>query len=152
MKRFFLLLFIATFFLTARSKAQSKEFINSAELIKPNGYTHAIVTGPAKTIYISGEVPFNTKGELIGKGDFNAQLVQVYENIKKALISAGATFDDVVKMTTFVVNYNPEYLKTIRTVRSNYLSKENPPTNTTVGVQTLSPNVLVEIEAIAVIK
>jgi len=128
-----------------------KQFINPPTLIKPSGYTHVVLTqSHNKTIYISGEVPFNSKGELIGKGDFRSQVIQVYENMKSALEACGADFSDVVKMTTFIANYNVEYLKIVREVRSMYLSKEKPPANTTVGV-ILSPDVLVEMEAIAVL-
>jgi enamine deaminase RidA (YjgF/YER057c/UK114 family) len=148
-----LILIIATLFFSTEIIAQvQKQFINPTELIKPSGYTHVVVTKSANTtIYIAGEVPFNSKGELIGKGDFRAQVIQVYENMKAALKAAGADFDDVVKMNTYIGNYNPEYLKVVREVRSIYLSKENPPANTTVGV-VLSPDVLIEMEAIAVLK
>lgn len=132
--------------------AQDKDYINPFGT-KPPGYTHVVVTGPGKTIYISGQVPMNGAGEIVGKGDLKAQVTQVYENLSVALKAAGATFDDVVKMNTYVVNYKPADVTVIREVRSKYLSKENLPASTLVGVQALfHPDVMIEIEAIAVIK
>lgn len=129
-----------------------KEYINPFE-VKPTGYTHVVVTSPGKTIYISGQVATNAAGEIVGKGDLKAQTIQVFENLKTALTAAGASFKDVVKMSTFVVNYNADDRIIIREVRSSYLPKENPPASTLVGVQALyHPDVLIEIEAIAVIQ
>jgi enamine deaminase RidA (YjgF/YER057c/UK114 family) len=118
----------------------------------PSGYSHAVVAAGTKTIYVSGQVPVNTLGEVVGKGDIKAQTEQVYENLKRILTEAGATFNDVVKMTTYVVNHQPAYLPVIREVRSRYLSKESPPASTLVGVTALAnPDYLIEIEAIAVL-
>ena len=112
-----------------------------------------VVTGPGKTIYISGQVPVNEAGAIVGKGDLKKQVTQVYENLQVALQAAGATFADVLKMNTYVVNYKPTDLSILREVRSRYLSKENPPASTLVGVQALyHPDVMVEIEVVAVIK
>jgi enamine deaminase RidA (YjgF/YER057c/UK114 family) len=134
-------------------RAQDTQFINPFGT-KPPGYTHVVVVnGPGKTIYISGQVPVNATGEIVGKGVLNQLVKQVYENLKIALKAAGATFDDVVKMNTYVVNYKPADVAIIREVRSLYLSRENPPASTLAGVQALyHPDIVIEIEAIAVIK
>jgi len=134
-------------------RAQDTQFINPFGT-KPPGYTHVVVVnGPGKTIYISGQVPVNATGEIVGKGDLKKQVTQVYENLEIALKAAGATFDDVVKMNTYVVNYKPADVSIIREVRSLYLSRENPPASTLAGVQALyHPDIMIEIEAIAVIK
>ncbi len=149
MKRFVIFICLLTLSLTARAQ---KEFINPEELLQPSGYTHVVASGPGKTIYISGQVPVSTTGEIVGKGDLKVQVKQVYENLKLCLAAAGATFDDVVKMNTYVVNYKPEYITTIREVRSGYLSSKNPPASTLAGVQALyHPDVMIEIEVIAII-
>ncbi len=128
-----------------------KEFINPFK-IKPNGYTHTVVSASGKTIYISGQVPVNELGQVVGEGDLKAQTKQVYDNLLYCLRFAGAKFEDVVKMTTYVVNYKPSDIDIIREVRKGYLSKENPPASTLVGVQALvNPDYMIEIEAIAVI-
>ena len=145
---FFVLLFLPTCLF-----GQKKQFINPPELSTPRGYTHVVTSEGGKTVYIAGQVSMNAKGEIVGKGDLKAQMVQVYENLKVALKAAGAEFTDVVKMTTYIVNYQPEHIPILREVRANYLSPTLPPANTLLGVQALfQPDVLIEIEAIAVIK
>lgn len=140
-------------FVAAALRAQETQFINPFGT-KPPGYTHVVVVnGPGKTIYISGQVPVDATGEIVGKGDLKTQVKQVYENLKIALKATGATFDDVVKMNTYVVNYKPADVSIIREVRAHYLSGENPPASTLAGVQALyHPDIMIEIEAIAVIK
>lgn len=139
------------FLLVAPTYAQ-KQYINPSG-DKPPGYTHVVVSGSAgKTLYIAGQVALNEKGEVVGRGDLGAQTQQVFENLKKALAAAGATFDDVVKMTTYIVNYQPEHVAILRQIRQSYLNMNNPPANTLVGVQALyRPELLIEIEAIATI-
>ena len=149
MKRFVVFISLLTLSLTAMAQ---KEFINPEVLLKPSGYTHVVVSGPGKTIYISGQVPVNANGEIVGKGELKVQVKQVYENLKLCLAAAGATFNDVVKMNTYVVNYKPEYITTFREVRSGYLSSKNPPASTLAGVQALyHPDVMIEVEAIAIV-
>jgi enamine deaminase RidA (YjgF/YER057c/UK114 family) len=129
----------------------AQQFIQPEGLIKPASYTHVVVAG--NTVYISGQVSANEKGEVVGKGDLKAQVTRVYENLAACLKAAGVTFNDVVKMNTYVVNFKPEDLGVIRDVRKNYLSADHPPASTLVGVQALaSPDWMVEIEAIAIKK
>lgn len=130
---------------------QAQQFIQPEGLSKPTSYTHVVVAG--NTVYISGQVANNEKGEVVGKGDLRAQVARAYENLATCLKAAGVTFNEVVKMNTYVVNMKPEDLAVIREVRTNYLNKEHPPASTLVGVQTLaSPDWLVEIEAVAIKK
>ena len=129
----------------------AQQFIQPTGLSKPSSYTHVVVAG--NTVYISGQVAANEKGEVVSKGDLRAQVAKVYENLATCLKAAGVTFDDVVKMNTYVVNFKTEDLAVIREVRTNYLNKEHPPASTLVGVQALAaPDWLVEIEAIAIKK
>ena len=131
---------------TCTALAQNK-FINPEGLNKPTSYSHVVVSGG--TIYISGQVAANEKGEVVGKGDLRAQVTRVYENLALCLKSVDATFEDIVKMNTYVVNYKPEDVTIIREVRKNYLSPEHPPASTLVGVQALAnPDYLIEIEVI----
>lgn len=128
-----------------------KRFINPEGLTRPGTYTPVVATRGGRTIYVSGQVPVNGKGELVGKGDLGAQAEQVFHNIETALKGAGATFGDVVKITTFIVGYKPEHRSLMHQVRSRYVSKENPPASTLLGVQALAiADYLIEVEAIAV--
>lgn len=142
-------LFLASLF-CAIGAAQTK-FINPDGLSKPTSYTHVVVAG--NTVYISGQVSSNEKGEVVGKGDLRAQTTRVFENLKTCLTAAGVTFSDIVKMNTYVVNLKAEDLPVIREVRKGFLLQENPPASTLVGVTALAnPDYLIEIEAVAVRK
>jgi enamine deaminase RidA (YjgF/YER057c/UK114 family) len=128
------------------------QFINPRELCPTFGWTHVVTASGGKTVYISGQVSVNERGEVVGKGDLKAQTKQTFENIKKALAAVGATFKDVVKTNLYVVGFTPDQIGLLREVRAEYVSKENPPASTLVGVSSLvSPDWLIEIEAIAVI-
>lgn len=126
-------------------------FINPEAIAKPTGYTHVVVTEASKTVYISGQIGVTPDGTV--QEGLRAQTVQVFENLKTALASVGATFDNVVKMTTLIANYKPEDRMIVREVRAQYLNAAQPPASTLMGVQSLAlPEWLIEVEAIAVIE
>jgi len=132
--------------------AAQTEFLKPDGLATANGYTHVVVSKPEKLVFVAGQVANNREGKLVGKDDLKAQTVQVFENIKTALAAAGATFDDVVKITWYVKGYKPEYLPTLRDVRNTYVNKATPPASTLVEVAALfQDDYLLEVEAIAVI-
>ena len=92
----------------------------------------------------------NKHGEIVGAGDMRAQIQQVGENLKNALEAAGATLNDLVKTTTFVTDID-EFFRHVD-IRHDYLGVSLP-ASTTVEVRRLShPDLLVEIEAMAVLK
>ncbi len=112
-------------------------------------YSHVVMTDRPKTIYISGQVSMDADGKLVGEGDLAAQTEQVLRNLGSALAAANATFADVVKITTFVVDYTTEARAVISNVRSKFFPTP-PPASTLVGVSALAlPGWLIEIEAIA---
>ena len=119
------------------------------EYIEPNeGFSQTVVvkTGNFKTLYISGQ---------IGDGaDLEAQTITTFQNLEIQLTNCNATFKDVVKMNTDIVNFNPEVdLPIFRKVRKHFLGNENYPSSTLVGIQSLGRKEwLIEIEAIAVIE
>lgn len=127
------------------------------EHIRPEGmsnaptYTHVVASRGERTLHISGQVALDGDGKVVGVGDLAAQTDQVMKNLQTALAAGGATFDDVVKITTFVVGYEPSQRNVIGEVRGKYLSADNPPASTLVGISVLaSPEFLIEIEAVAV--
>jgi 2-iminobutanoate/2-iminopropanoate deaminase len=112
---------------------------------KTTGYSHAAKTGGL--VFVAGQVAQDAEGALVGRGDIEAQAVQVFENLKAVLASAGAAFDDVVKLTTYTTSlaYRPK----IAEVRARYFKGYFPP-NTFVVVSSLAtPEYLLEIEAVA---
>ena len=128
------------------------QFLNPIELCPTYGWTHVVTATGGKTVYVSGQVSVNARGEVVGKGDLWVQTEQTFENIKIALAAADATFRDVVKTNLYVVGLKPEHVPMLREVRSRYVSAEHPPASTLVGVSALvGADWLIEIEAIAVI-
>jgi enamine deaminase RidA (YjgF/YER057c/UK114 family) len=88
-----------------------------------------------------------------GRGDYEAQAVQVFENLNLALGGAGATFEDVLKLTIFIKGLTPQARKAVTDVRSRYISHTNPPAATMIGIDRLvEEELLVEIEAVAVVE
>lgn len=129
-----------------------KRYINPEGLVKPGVYTPAISVSGGNTIYVSGQVSQDAAGQLVGKGDLLAQTEQVYKNLGIALAGAGATFADVVKLNVYVVGFQSQQRAQLQSVREKYVSKENPPASTLIGVQALArADFLVEIEAVAVV-
>jgi enamine deaminase RidA (YjgF/YER057c/UK114 family) len=94
-------------------------------------------------------VALDRSGNLVGAGDFKAQTRQVLENLGAALSAAGATFSNIVKVTTFVTDISQ--IQILRELRSQYFGM-NPPASTLVQiVQLAKPEFMIEIEAIAVV-
>ncbi len=145
-------------FAGAQGERASKEtthlqFLNPPGLSKPPGYTQVVVAQPGKVVYISGQVPLNPSGEVVGKGDFRVQVTQVMENLKTALAAAGATMHDLIKVNYYVVNMKADQISVIREIRSKYFSAEHPPAGTMVGVTALArEDYMIEIEAVAAVK
>jgi enamine deaminase RidA (YjgF/YER057c/UK114 family) len=111
----------------------------------PNGYSHVVKAGD--TIYIAGQVARTPDGSLVGKDDPTAQAEQVFKNLQAALASVGATLQDLVKTTTYVVS--PDCIDAVRAARIKYLVND-PPTSTLLVVSRLAlPEILLEIEAVA---
>ena len=118
------------------------------EYLHPNeGFSQVVITETeeTKTLHISGQ---------IGEGnDLETQTIATFKNLEKQLAHCNATFKDVVKMNSYIVNFNPEIdLPIFRKVRKEFLGNENYPASTLVGVTVLgNRNWLIEMEATAVI-
>jgi reactive intermediate/imine deaminase len=123
---------------------------NPPTLSKPAGYTHIVeVTGPNRTIYISGQIAYDKDGKLIGPGDMKAQAEQVFKNLESALSAAGAKFSDVVKMNSYITDMSK--VQAVRDVRAKYFT-DIAPASTFVEVKGLvRPELLLEIEVVAVV-
>lgn len=130
-----------------------KEFLNPAGLPVLPGFSQVVTATEGKIVFISGQVALDANNEVVGKGDLGAQVAQTFENLKRALAAVGATFDDVLKTNTYIVNYTPDMIGVVRDVRSQYLPQEKPPASTLIGVQALVlEDLLIEIEAFALLK
>jgi enamine deaminase RidA (YjgF/YER057c/UK114 family) len=144
---FFALTFISCIHVSAQT-----QFLKPEGIAPGTGYSHVVVTSPGKLIFIAGQIARDRQGNLVGKGDLRAQAVQVFENLKTALASAGATFNDVVKINWYIRDFKPESLGALREVRSMYVNKDAPPASTLIGVASLAQDeYLIEVEAVAAI-
>jgi enamine deaminase RidA (YjgF/YER057c/UK114 family) len=89
-------------------------------------------------------------GELVGPSDPKAQADRVFENLRRVLAAAGASFADVIKLGIFVTDI--DILPVVRQARDRYVDTAQPPASTAVQVAALfRPGYMVEIEALAVV-
>jgi enamine deaminase RidA (YjgF/YER057c/UK114 family) len=114
---------------------------------EPKGhYSHGVVVTTTRTLYVAGQVPLDSDGNLVGRGDPEAQAVQVLDNLLEVVESAGGRIEDIAKTSVFLVNL--EHRVAVGRVRRNFFS-DDPPANSLLVVRSLaSPEFLVEIEAV----
>jgi len=126
-------------------------FVSPPSLPAPHGYTQVVEIPPGhRLMYLSGQVPLDTEGNVVGRGDFRRQAEQVFANLEHALAAVGATFADVVKLNYYVVDASK--LSDLRAVRDRYVSQAAPPASTLVEVRHLfREDVLLEVEAVAAV-
>ncbi len=121
---------------------------NPSNIAPPTGYSHVAEVRGGKLVFIAGQIARDPKGELVGKNDYRAQAEQVFQNIARALQAAGASFNDVVKLTFYL--RDASHLPEVREVRDRYVNTKRPPTSTAVQVSGLAgPDFLLEVEAVA---
>ena len=128
------------------------KFVNPSTVTSPRGYSQASVVdlGKSSMIIISGQVPIDTQGNLVGKNDFARQAEQVFENIKNILISQGGKMEDVVKFGMYIRDV--KNIQTLRQIRDKYVNLAHPPASTLVQVSSLfRDDIMLEIEATAII-
>jgi enamine deaminase RidA (YjgF/YER057c/UK114 family) len=127
------------------------ELTTPPTLPQPNGYSHVATIGPGcRLVWTSGQVPIATDGTPAPVDDWEAQTRQAMHNVGAALAAAGATWDDVFKLTFYVVDTSA--LAIVRAVRDEFINIERPPTSSLVQVAGLfRPDLLIEVEAVAAI-
>ena len=133
----------------------SKEFINPKALIPPGpaGYSHVAKVNHGTIVYLSGQVPSDASGKLIGEGDFEARVEQIFGNLKIAVEATSSTMADIVKLNYYLVaEVDEAIVPKLRPIRDRYINVEKPPASTFVVVsRTTRPGWLIEIKAVAAI-
>ena len=128
-----------------------KQQVSTDRIGKPTGHFSQATVAEARgrLLFISGMTARKADGTIAGVGDIEAQTRQVCENIKSAVETAGGTMDDICRVDVYVRNI--EHFDKIHKVRREYF-KAPPPASTMVEVtKMVSPDYLIEINAIAVL-
>lgn len=126
------------------------QYINPEGLSKNPAFSQVVTTqGKGKTIYVGGQDAVNAKGEIIGKGDVGAQTEQVLKNLQTALAACGATFDNLLKITIYIVQ-GQDLRRGFQASQKYFGHLKNQPAISGLFVSALAnPDFLVEIDAIA---
>ena len=134
------------------------KLMNPPTLPKRGGYSQVCeVTLPekkgGKLILIAGQVPHDVNDKMVGEGNFDAQVEQVFKNLGRALEAAGGSFRDLVKINNYcVASVTDTQRLNYRAIRDRYVNTAAPPVSTFIFVARLAqPNWLFEMDAIAVI-
>ncbi|WP_425146829.1 RidA family protein [Deinococcus sp.] len=126
----------------------STRFLHPEGLAKVPGYTPVVEVPAGRTVYISGQVPTNEHGQLVGIGDFEAQARQVFGNLALVLAAVGMDFSHVVKFGIYLTD--AAHIPTLRRVRDAFVNVAQPPASTLVQVAALAQaDWLIEVDAVA---
>lgn len=127
------------------------ECINPKDLPVPQTYSQVVVATGNKMVFIAGQEPEDINGRLVGAGDLATQAHQVFGNLGRALAAAGAQPSQVTRITIYIVNYDRDECLAIIEEARIALFGDHKPADVVLGVATLSPGYLIEVDAIAII-
>ena len=117
------------------------------------GYSQIAEITSGKLVLIAGQVPHDANDKMVGEGDFEAQVEQVFRNLGLALKAAGGDWKNLVKINTYChISVSQELRNGYRAIRDRYVNTAAPPVSTFIYVPRLAqPNWLFEMDAMAVI-
>lgn len=129
--------------------------VNPSGLPETDVYRQVAVASGSKLVFLAGQVAWDADGVTVGEGDLAAQVEQCYLNVGTALAGVGASFEDVAKLTIYVVDWTPGKMSSLLDGISRAAAKLGVtpvPPGTLIGVAALDvPEHLVEVEATAVL-
>lgn len=153
MKKILVLVCTVTFLFSFSQKTMnSVEYKSSSKVFNIKGLSQSVSIdcGSSKMILLSGQVPLDPEGNLVGN-TVEDQTRQIFRNIENILRAYGGTGKDIIKMGIFVTDISK--VSDFRKVRDEYINLENPPVSSLVEVNKLfKEGVLIEVEVTAVIK
>lgn len=132
------------------------ELVNPDGLPKPEVYRQLSIATGSRLVFLAGQVARDAAGNPVGEGDLAAQVEQAYLNVATAMAGIGGSFDDVAKLTIYVVDWSPYKMPLLgegvsRAAATLGIDPVKP--ITLIGVAALGePDLLVEVEATAVIE
>jgi 2-iminobutanoate/2-iminopropanoate deaminase len=127
------------------------QFKDSEKVFQIKGLSQVveILLGNQKMLMLSGQIPLNQKGELVGN-DVKTQTVQIFENVKAILESCDASLNDVIKIGIYTTDISQ--VAGYREVRDRYINLGTPPISTLLEVKGLfRADVFIEIEVTAMV-
>lgn len=134
----------------------------TVELLEPDGlpksdsYPQVAVASGSRTVYLAGQVARTAEGERVGTGDLAAQVEQAYLNVATGIAAAGGSFDDVVKLTLYFVDWSEDKLPALGAGVGRAAAKLGADLMKPVTLLSVSalgePDLLVEVDAIAVLE
>lgn len=131
------------------------ELFNPEGIPQPDVYRQVAVATGSRHVFLAGQVARLADGTPVGEGDLAAQVEQAYCNVATAIAGVGGTFDDIAKLTIYVVDWNQDQLAALgegvfRAAARLNIDPLKP--ITLIGVTSLGePDLLVEVEATAVL-
>lgn len=130
----------------------TRQLIKHDALRQTEFYHHVSVSEGGKTVRVAGQVAFDRDRNLQGGDSLEAQTRFTFQNLKLALEAGGATLEDLVMLTFYVVGYQESHRDVLMDVMGEFLPPEQRPPSTLLGVQALAyRELLVEIDGVAVI-
>lgn len=126
---------------------------SSPKTMYQRGYSQLVEVTSGKLVLIAGQVPHDIDDKMVGEGDFEAQVEQVFKNLGTALKAAGGGWKNLVKINNYChISVTQELRNGYRPIRDRYINTAAPPVSTFIYVPRLAqPNWLFEMDAIAVI-
>ena len=132
------------------------ELLNPDGLPKPGPYRQVAVATGSRMVFLAGQVARTAEGEPVGAGDLAAQVEQSYLNVATALAAVGGSFDDVAKLTLYVVDWSGEKMAALGAGvarAAERLGVDPVKPITLIPVAALGePDLLVEVDAVAVLE
>jgi enamine deaminase RidA (YjgF/YER057c/UK114 family) len=129
------------------------DYLNPEGACPPHGlYSHVGKVHSGPLAFIAGQLAVDARGNVVGIYDFDAQFAQVFENLRAVLKGLGASFDDVVKFTTYLVESQDieKFMRARAALFPTLFANDSYPPNTLLVVDSLvKEHFLIEVEAVA---
>jgi 2-iminobutanoate/2-iminopropanoate deaminase len=118
--------------------------------MRGGAYSSGVEAPAGRTVYVSGQVAFDAEGNVVGEGDIKLQTETVLEHVKTVVEEAGGSMEDIVKVTVFISDMG--LYDDIHEVRRRYFEEPFPASSMVEVSALIDPRLLIEIEAIAVVR